>query len=748
MSGPERHVATWNDGTMDRASQALDTAMRHHREGRLADAEAIYRDLLSAEPRNSDAMHLLGLIVYQRRDHDGAVRLIQQAIAIHDSDPSYHSNLGRILGELGRTDEAVAYCRAALALNPDFDGARNNLGTILAARGNWDDAVAEYRHVLARMPGNIEALNNLAVALRHLGNRHAAIECSRRVLALSPGNADALLALAADARLIGDLDAAAELCRRVLAGNPNHVDALAQLGNVARRQGKPRDAIDFLQKAIANGADSPEIHYSLGAAFEARHRFDLARASYRRALQLKPNFPGAELGLVHVSQQLCDWNGLDERIERVRGHVEQVMRPALSPFSFLALPGVTAAEQKQWAELWAEDRYRPLASGRPSSKFRAGASEHDFIRLGYLSADYHDHATAHLLAEVIELHDRGRFHVHAYSYGPDDAGDMRHRLGAAFDRFTDIKHLSFIDAARRINDDGIDILIDLKGYTQNTRSDILALRPAPIQVNFLGYPGTMGVEFIDYLVTDDFITPPEAAVDYSESLAYLPDCYQPNDRKRPIGDRPSRRECGLPDQGVVFCCMNSAYKITPRVFAVWCGLLDAIPGSVLWLHKSNRWAEINLAKEARRRGLDPTRLVFADKKPHAQHLGRLQLADLFLDTLPYNAHTTASDALWCGVPIVTCAGNTFAARVAGSLLTAVRLPELITGSLEDYYKLALRLGANPDELAALKAKLMCNRSTAPLFDSTRYTRNLESLFGEMHRRRLTGETPRLIRLKQ
>ncbi|MGH8553590.1 MAG: UDP-N-acetylglucosamine-peptide N-acetylglucosaminyltransferase, partial [Methylococcales bacterium] len=335
------------------------------------------------------------------------------------------------------------------------------------------------------------------------------------------------------------------------------------------------------------------------------------------------------------------WQGIDERIARLRGYVDRAVHPAMSPFSFLALPGVTAAEQQRLATHWAEDRYGPLADGRRAPTIGSIKPPGGRIRLGYLSADFHDHATAYLIAEMIELHDRERFHVQAYSYGRNDAGGMRQRLLAAFDDFTDIRRLSFVDAARSIEADGVDILIDLKGYTQNTRSDILALRPAPVQVNFLGYPGTMGAEFVDYLITDGFITPPDAARHYSESLAYLPDCYQPNDRQRPIGKRPTRRECGLPDQGVVLCCMNRTYKIGQQVFDLWCRLLEAVPGGVLWLQKSNRWADDNLRQAAFRNGVDPARLVFADKLPLIRHLGRLQLADLFLDTLPYNAHTTA-----------------------------------------------------------------------------------------------------------
>jgi predicted O-linked N-acetylglucosamine transferase (SPINDLY family) len=731
---------------MAEQSQHLHGAIRHHREGRLAEAEAGYRRVLDTDPDNSDALHLLGLVRYQRNDRAGAVRFIQQAIDRNALDASYHSNLGRILGELGRGSEAIACCRRALALQPELADAHNNLGTLLATAGNWTEAIEAYHHALRQMPGNVEVLNNLAAAYRRSGKPRESIEFSRQALRLSPANPDALLALAADARERGDLEGAAELCHRALAASPANAKAQLELGGILRRQGLWKEAIAAYRTAIANGADTAESNYNLAAALEMRNRLDEARTGYRCALQLDPDFVQAELGLVHVCQHMCDWEELDRRIHRLRSRLDQPVLPALSPFAFLSLPGVSAAQQRRVAERWAQDRFRPPADSRRGGPRPAGQWLDDRIRLGYLSADFHDHATAYLLAEAIELHDRRRFHVTAYSHGLDKSGDMRRRLTMAFDEFVDMQTMSFSDSAQRIERDGIDILIDLKGYTQNTRSDILAFRPAPVQVNFLGYPGTMGADFIDYLVTDGFVTPPESARHYSEALAYLPDCYQPNDRKRPIGARPRRSECGLPDTGVVFCCMNRTYKINAPVFDPWCRLLAEVDGSVLWLHKSNRWADENLRREAAARGLEPERLVFAEKQSLARHLGRLQLADLFLDTLPYNAHTTASDALWCGVPVITCAGETFAARVAGSLLSALDLGELITDNLEDYFRLALRLAREPAALAAVKSKLARNRPTAPLFDTPRYVRNLESLFAEMHRRRLAGEPPSTIRL--
>ena len=363
--------------------------------------------------------------------------------------------------------------------------------------------------------------------------------------------------------------------------------------------------------------------------------------------------------------------------------------------------------------------------------------------MGYLSNDFHQHATALLVVEMLEAHDRERFELHAYSYGADDGQGMRQRLQACFDGFTDITAMDDLSAARAIHADGIQILVDLKGYTAATRTALLTYRPAPLQVSYLGYPGTLGGDFCDYLVSDGFITPPQAAADYSEALACLPHSYQPHGRRAEAAAVPSRAQAGLPDQGLVLCCFNQAWKFTPQVFGLWCGLLAQVPGSVLWLLQDD-CAQGNLRREALAHGVDPGRLVFAAPLPQAQHLARLSLADLVLDTAPYNAHTTASDALWAGVPVVTCAGHTFAARVAGSLLHAVGLPHLVTHTLHDYAALALALAQDAPRRAALRAHLQHWRLTAPLFDVLGYTRALEGLFQQMWARHAAGLAPQAM----
>jgi len=370
----------------------------------------------------------------------------------------------------------------------------------------------------------------------------------------------------------------------------------------------------------------------------------------------------------------------------------------------------------------------------------------DRITLGYLSADFQEHATAHLVAELFQLHDRKRFRVIGYSYGRDDGSAARRELRESFDDFVDLLDCSHAESAARIRADAVDILVDLKGYTTDARPEILLMRPAPVQVSYLGYPGTMGSDVIDYVLVDRLVAPADEQPYFTERLVQLPDCYQVNDRRRPIAPRtPTREECGLPENGIVFCCFNSAYKITPPIFNIWMRLLAGVPGSVLWLLETNATAVGNLRREAEAR-LEgaAARLVFAPSLANREHLARLGVADLFLDTLPYNAHTLSSDALWAGCPVITCTGHAFPGRVAASLLLAIELPELVTDSLAGYEALALELARQPDRLRSVREKLRANRLTTALFDSRRFTRHIESAFETMWRAHVAGELPRVF----
>jgi len=440
---------------------------------------------------------------------------------------------------------------------------------------------------------------------------------------------------------------------------------------------------------------------------------------------------------IHRSRGMCEWDNFNEASHLMRTLLAQGTPGVLSPFHLLSEPSMSPQNQRDCSELWSKDKLQSAEIVSAPHRFQFSRHENRKIRVGYLSNDFQEHATSLLLIEMFEAHNRDRFELYAYSYGAEDHNAMRQRLQGVFHDFQNIGDRTDSQAACAIHSDGIDILVDLKGYTQNSRTSIMMLHPAPIQVNYLGYPGTLGADICDYIITDTFLTPSDQSLDYSESFAYMPHSYQPHGRKSPVGIKPQRKDVGLPDTGFVFCCFNQAFKLTPDIFSVWCRLLELIPDSVLWLLDTNL-ARGNLRNEAMRRGIAAQRIVFAPDVAQIEHLGRLQLADLVLDTFPYGAHTTASDALWSGVPIVTYAGETFPSRVAGSLLHAVGMPELIAHTLEDYFDVALDLATNPAKLATLHKHLIEHRHTMPLFDVHGYTHDIENLFEQMWQRYADG----------
>jgi predicted O-linked N-acetylglucosamine transferase (SPINDLY family) len=453
-------------------------------------------------------------------------------------------------------------------------------------------------------------------------------------------------------------------------------------------------------------------------------------------MALQSDLAGVEGLRLHCKMHLCDWSDFDAACSRLTASI-RADEPVSQPFVLLAIPS-TVEEQLQYARSWSAHQYpaaaRPIWAGE-----RYG---HERIRVAYLSGDFREHAISRLVAGLYESHDRTRFEVLALSSGPSDGSGIRRRIETAFERFVDVTSYSDDQLAEFIRASEIDLLVDVAGYTAWARTGALARRSAPVQINYLGYPGTMGASYVDYIIADAIIIPEEHKPFYSEKVVHLPHTYQPNDSKRAVPQRSFRRtELGLPADSAVLCCFNSCYKITPPVFDSWMQILKGAANSVLWLFEENAIAPSNLQREAAARGIDPQRLIFATPMPHDDHMARLQQADLFLDTAPYNAHTSASDALWIGLPLVTRIGDTFAGRVAASLLTAMGVPELVTSSVEAYEALAIELAGNPERRAAIKRKLAANRPTAPLFDTARYTRHIEAAYVAMYERWQAGLPP-------
>jgi len=537
------------------------------------------------------------------------------------------------------------------------------------------------------------------------------------------------------------LDEAAEVYRQLVRMKPNDARLFGLFGRLRFDQGRFDEALQLTDKAIRFAPDNALQPFQRAEILEKLGRHGEAADAYRRAIELDPGLSAAFAALVNITLLQCDWRNLDADLAKVTASVKE-KRGSVKPYTFLLLSD-DPADQLQCAAAFGRGQLRQLAHVMQGSPYTHQPRKREKIRVGYLSADFRNHATTHLLGEVIELHDRSKFEVVAISTGPDRDDPYRKRIAQAFDQFVDALEWPINEFSRRVHALELDILVDLMAHTAMTTTPMLADRPAPIQVNYLGYPGTTGFDFVDYIIVDPFIVSPEDAPHFSEKPVFLPDCYQPNDRKRVVSNQPQRRaDHGLPEEGFVFACLNKTNKLMPQMFDVWMRLLVAVPGSVLWLLRGSDNSDGNLRAEAKKRGVDPARLVFAPKVPVPDHLARLQLADLMLDTFPYNSHTTASDALWVGVPLATFAGRSFQARVAGSLLSAVGAPELIAHSFEDYYALCLRLAEDRSRLQEIRERIRANRDGSALFDAPRYTRNLERTYETMFDIWLKGEEPR------
>lgn len=569
------------------------------------------------------------------------------------------------------------------------------------------------------------SLHQRAIAAFQRGEADAAVELLGNAVKADPTSAVVANDLGSVLAQLGRMAEAIPAFRRAIELAPEYPEAHNNLANIYQMTGDLEEAVASYQTALRLCPEYAEAHRNLASALRRLGRTEEASAALAMAVSINPGYIEAVALLVHQLKQQCDWRMVDELTKQLIRAVEDGSG-GVNPFVFLTLE-TTPRQQRLCAGQWAQAR-RLAANGAANSTTQV-AAKRERITLGYLSADFQEHATAHLISELFELHDRSRFRIFGYSYGTDDGGAARQRLRDSLDSFVDLEHVSHASAAARIRADGVDILVDLKGYTMDARPEIMALRPAPIQVSYLGYPGTMGMRAIDYILVDRFVVPADQQEHFTETLVSLPHCYQVNDRRRSIARARSRVEYGLPEDGFVFCCFSSSHKITPAMFTIWMRLLERAPGSVLWLLETNSAAMENLRREAESRLKGASeRLIFAPQLANAEHLARFAVADLFLDTLPYNAHTLASDALWGGCPVLTVTGDTFASRVAGSILHAAGLPELVTSTLEEYEAAALRVASDPAGLAMLRERIATNRMTEPLFDTPRFTRAIEAAF--------------------
>jgi protein O-GlcNAc transferase len=660
---------------------------------------------------------------------DEALSAYDKALALKPNLAEAWVGRGNVCTALNRDDEAIAAYDKALALKPNLAEAWVGHGNIFVKRKHYDEAVAAFDRALTLNPDLAESWIGRGSVYTKLSCYADAFAAYDKAIALNPELAEAWIGRGNISAKFDRLNDAAAAYGKALELKPDLAEVWLAKGGVLAQLKRHDEALVAYDKALALKPNLAEAWVSRGNVFQEIKRADEAFVAYDKALALRPNIVGAEGARLHAKMQMCDWSDFDSECRHL---IAAVQGGALNtpPFPFLTISS-SAEAQFKCAKLCIANDYPPSESSIWQSEYYS----HERIRIAYLSADFFQHATSVLMAGMFACHNKSRFEVTAISIGSADGSEMRKRLEGSFDRFIDAATYSDDQIAKKIRELEIDILVDLKGFTGNARTNILSKRPAPIQVSYLGYPGTMGAPYIDYIIADSIVIPEDQRRFYSEKIVRLPNSYQVNSGRPVVSDKPVvRAELGLPPTGFVFCCFNNNYKITPRVFDSWMRILNNVDGSVLWLLGDNASAVYNLRKEALKRGVSAERLIMAERAPLQDHLARHRAADLFLDTLPYNAHTTASDALWAGLPVLTCIGETFAGRVAASLLNAIRLPELIATTSEIYEQMAVDLAMNPEKMAIIKRKLADNRLTTPLFDTELFTRHIEAAFTAMHER--------------
>jgi predicted O-linked N-acetylglucosamine transferase (SPINDLY family) len=714
-----------NDAIAAQIGAKLQQGVAWHQGGHLLQARGAYQEILKMAPGHFDALHLLGVTAYQMQNALEAVNLIGRAIEINPGNAGARFNMGAALQELGQLDPALASYDAAISLDANLAEAYSNRGIILKDLNRLEAALDSCSRAIAIRPGFAEAHFNRGVVLHRLGRWPMALDSYERAIALRPHYAEALLMRG---NLLSDLnrwDAALASYEQAIAARHSYASAYFNRANVYRELRRLDAALGSYEQAIAIEPNNAENHCGRGETLREMGRFSASIESLDRAALIDPGLIGVHGMRMHTRMRIMEWGDFDGRMADVGARIESG-EAASNPFYALSMWDAPSM-QRRAAENWVRAK---AASELGVSAFAKYAGR-DKIRIGYFSADFCNHPVATLAARLFETHDRSRFQVTAFSIGPDTRDAMRIRCEKAFDSFVDVRGKSDQDIVQLARGQEIDIAVDLGGFTGDGRlARLFALRPAPLQVSYLGFTGTTGADHMDYLVADDMTIPEQQRPFYKERIIFLPDSYLVNDTTRAIAETPFEREdLGLPSSAFVYCCFNNWYKINPETFGSWMRILKRVDGSVLWLADYGGEGADNLRREAVKSGIDPERVIFAKRMPSsADHLARHRMADLFIDTLPFNAHSTAADALWAGLPMVTLVGESFAGRVAASLLRAIRLPELITRTRGEYEELAVSLAGDPRRLADIRTKLAANRLTAPLFDVGLYRKHIESSF--------------------
>lgn len=707
---------------------------------RLEEAVETYRLACRADPSFRDARQNMALALDKIGRHEEAEEAYRQVLVRHPVDAEAHYGLGNALCNLRRNQEAVDCFRQAVACRPDFGLAWFNLGNTLLELKRWEEAIEAYGQSSTLLPDHAATYNNCANAFNALRQHEQAIDLYEAAVVCQPTFVEAHFNKAVIFNLIGRYLQSIEACNQVLELKPDHPKVMNVLGVALAGIKHHVAAVDAFERAVEQSPDQVEAWSNMAGSFEMLQKHEDAIRCYREAMQLKPDYPHLRGRLAYKQLYVCDWSDSIDVINTLLPRADD--GTSCDPFRIIAFSS-DAALHRRVSESWAANLPEPALDLGPAPLPPA----HKRIRVGYFSADYHLHATALLAARMFELHDKDRFEIYAFSFGPDRKDAMYERLHKAFDHWIDVRAMDDVSVVRMARELELDIAVDLKGYTLDHRIGIFQMRAAPVQVSYLGFPGTMGCPFIDYIVADKTLIPSGLRHHYTENVIYLPNSYQINDDTREVAPKAfTRAELGLPETGFVFCSFNNNYKILPEVFDIWMRLLTAVPGSVLWLLKDSDFVMHNLRREAEARGVDPHRLVFAPRASATEHLARQRVADLFLDTLPCNAHTTASDALWVGLPVLTCSGEAFASRVAASLLKAQGLSDLIADSLEDYESKALALALDKDQMQVTRARCEQAVTAGSLFRSELTTKALEEAYSAAHGYARLGQAPQDIDL--
>ena len=658
-----------------------------------------YEALISIRPKFLLGWKNMGFLLSELNRHEEAINTYSQALILDPNDSEIHFAKGKALLELGCHDEALSSLNRATEINPSNSQAHSICGIILSRQGLVDQALLSYQAALNLEPQDFQTWSNQGTALHSINKPEEALAAYDKAISI----------------------------------NPQYAEAWSNKGITLNDLKRHEEALAAYDKAIGINPEYVEAWSNKGITLNDLKRHEEALAAYDKAIGINPNLDFLLGTRLHIQMQIANWDGLEQRLETLKDKLQQGLNVA-PPFPLLSLIESPKLQQ-QAAQYWIQNK----APENPSLGSISSETKRGKIRLGYFSADFRIHPVALLIAGVFEHHDRNNFEVFGFSYGPKTNDEIRTRLEKAFDHFFEVHDQTDQEVAALAREHCIDIAIDLTGLTRFSRQGIFGYRAAPIQVNYLGYPGTSGANYFDYCIADNTLIPESETQHYSEKIVYLPHSYQANDDKRAESSKVfTRDECDLPNDAFIFCCFNNNYKITPNVFDVWMNILRRVENSVLWLFQDNPLAAKNLLSEAVKRGISADRIIFAKHMSPADHLARHRLADLFLDTLPYNAHTTASDALWADLPIITLSGIAFPGRVAASLLKAIGLPELITKTPKEYEDLAVSLATDPEKLQQIKLQLLANKATHPLFKTGLFTQNLEKAYATMHDRALNS----------